>query len=117
MATETVASGPTGSARRGNRARAVGTRCGFEFGDVATFAPYPEILQSVPVELMFRYSFLPYRREGERLVLVMADPTDIPVVDELSLLLKVPVQPAVGTPTAIQEALKKARARNECWKR
>ncbi len=34
---------------------------------------------------MFRYNFLPYRRAEGRLVLVMADPTDIPVVDELSL--------------------------------
>ena len=91
------------------QARAVAARYGYEFVDVATFAPDPEILQSVPVELMFRYNFLPYRREGERLVLVMADPTDIPVVDELSLLLKVPVQPAVGTPSAILEALKKGQ--------
>ena len=29
-----------------------------------SFAPDPEILQSVPVELMFRYNFLPYRRDG-----------------------------------------------------
>ena len=29
-----------------------------------SFAPDPEILQSVPVELMFRYNFLPYRRES-----------------------------------------------------
>ena len=42
---------------------------------MASFAPDPEILKSVPVELMFRYTFLPYRREGDRLVLVMADPT------------------------------------------
>jgi hypothetical protein len=58
---------------------------------------------------MFRYEFLPYRREGARLVLVMADPTDIPVVDELSLILQTPVQPAVGTPSAIQEALKRSQ--------
>jgi type IV pilus assembly protein PilB len=58
---------------------------------------------------MFRYNFLPYRREGARLVLVMADPTDIPVVDELSLLLQTPIQPAVGTPSAIQEALKRGQ--------
>ena len=68
-----------------------------------------ELLQSVPVELMFRYTFLPYRVEAGRLVLVMADPTDIPVVDELSLLLRRPVQPAVGTPSAIQEALKRGQ--------
>ncbi len=90
-------------------ARALAARYGLEYVDVASFAPDPEILKSVPVELMFRYEFLPYRREGERLVLVMADPTDIPVVDELSLVLQTPVQPAVGTPSAIQEALKRSQ--------
>ena len=82
-------------------ARELATRSGLEFVDVASFAPDPEILKEVPVELMFRYTFLPYRRDGERLVLVMADPTDIPVVDELSLILESPIQPAVGTPSAI----------------
>ncbi len=88
-------------------ARSLAARYQLDYVDVASFAPDPEILQSVPVELMFRYTFLPYRVEGGRLVLVMADPTDIPVVDELSLLLRRPVQPAVGTPSAIQEALKR----------
>jgi type IV pilus assembly protein PilB len=90
-------------------ARALALRYGLEYVDVASFAPDPDILQSVPVELMFRYNFLPYRRENGRLVLVMADPTDIPVVDELSLLLQTPIQPAVGTPGAIQEALKRGQ--------
>ena len=90
-------------------ARALALRYRLEYVDVGSFAPDPEILQSVPVELMFRYNFLPYRREGTRLVLVMADPTDIPVVDELSLLLQTPIQPAVGTPRAIQEALKRGQ--------
>ena len=92
-----------------NAARALALSHGLEYVDVGSFAPDPEILKVVPVELMFRYTFLPYRREGERLVLVMADPTDIPVVDELSLLLQTPVQPAVGTASAIQEALKKGQ--------
>jgi type II secretory ATPase GspE/PulE/Tfp pilus assembly ATPase PilB-like protein len=90
-------------------ARALASRYRLEYVDVSSFAPDPEILQSVPVELMFRYNFLPYRREGLRLVLVMADPTDIPVVDELSLLLQTTIQPAVGTPSAIQEALKRSQ--------
>jgi type IV pilus assembly protein PilB len=97
------------SASEEDAARALAARYGLEYVDVASFAPDPEILKSVPVELMFRYEFLPYRREGERLVLVMADPTDIPVVDELSLVLQTPVQPAVGTPSAIQEALKRSQ--------
>ena len=91
------------------KARSLAERYRLEYVDVASFAPDPDILQSVPVELMFRYNFLPYRRENGRLVLVMADPTDIPVVDTLSLLLQTPIQPAVGTPSAIQEALKKGQ--------
>jgi len=101
--------GGSGGGDEETAARALAARYRLEYVDVGSFAPDPEILKSVPVELMFRYNFLPYRREGPRLVLVMADPTDIPVVDELSLLLQTPIQPAVGTPSAIQEALKRGQ--------
>jgi len=103
------AAGTLSSASEEAEARELAERSGLEYVDVASFAPDPEILKAVPVELMFRYTFLPYKREGERLVLVMADPTDIPVVDELSLILQTPLQPAVGTPSAIQEALKRGQ--------
>ena len=99
----------TSAAEEEKNARALAERYGLEFVDVTSYAPDPDILQSVPVELMFRYNFLPYRRHQGRLVLVMADPTDIPVVDELSLLLQTAIQPAVGTPGAIQEALKRGQ--------
>ncbi len=91
------------------RARELAARYRLEFVDVQSFAPDPEILQSVPVELMFRYNFLPYRRDGGRLVLVMADPTDLPVLDELAVQLQTPIQPAAGTPSAIHEALKRGQ--------
>src|SRR4029450_14127176 len=58
---------------------------------------------------MLRYTLLPYRREDTRLVLVMADPTDLPTLDELSLLLQSPVRPAVGVAKAIEEALKRGQ--------
>jgi type IV pilus assembly protein PilB len=90
-------------------AQELARRYRLEYVDVASYAPDPDILQSVPVDLMFRYNFLPYRREGDRLVLVMADPGDIPVVDELSLILETAIQPAVGTLSAIQEALKRGQ--------
>jgi type IV pilus assembly protein PilB len=91
------------------KAREVAERYGLLYVDVHSFAPDPEILKTVPVELMFRHNFLPYRKEAGRLVLVMADPTDLPVVDELSLVLQTPIQPAVGAPTAIHEALKRSQ--------
>jgi type II secretory ATPase GspE/PulE/Tfp pilus assembly ATPase PilB-like protein len=91
------------------RARELSQRYRLEYVDVASFAPDPELLKTVPVDLMFRHNFLPYRRDGNHLVLVMADPTDLPVIDELALLLNTPVQPAVSTPSAIQEALKRSQ--------
>jgi len=65
-------------------ARDLAGRYGLEFVDVASFAPDPEILKSVPVELMFRYDFLPYRREGERLVLVVPGESPDRLVLEVS---------------------------------
>jgi type IV pilus assembly protein PilB len=115
VAESSVIPGPEDAARalassaEEEAARELAGRYGLEYVDVASFAPDPDILKSVPVELMFRYNFLPYRREGERLVLVMADPTDIPVLDELGLILQSPIQPAVGTPSAIEEALKRGQ--------
>src|SRR5260221_2456206 len=103
---------PTGalaSSREEETARDLAGRYHMEYVAAASFAPAPEFLKSGPVDLMFRYNFLPYRREEGRLILVMAAPTDIPVVDELSLLLQTSVQPAVGTPSAIQEALKRGQ--------
>src|SRR5437867_3625590 len=103
---------PTGalaSSSEEDAARALAERYRLEYVDHASFAHDHEILKSVPVDMMLRYNFLPYRREEGRLILVMADPTDIPVVDELSHLLQTPVQPAVGTPSAIQEALKRGQ--------
>jgi type II secretory ATPase GspE/PulE/Tfp pilus assembly ATPase PilB-like protein len=105
--TSLVAGG--GAEAEEERARALAERYALEYVDVGSFAPDPEILQSVPVDLMFRYNFLPYRRQGDRLVLVMADPLDIPVLDDLALLLQTPIQAAVGTPSAIAEALKRGQ--------
>jgi type II secretory ATPase GspE/PulE/Tfp pilus assembly ATPase PilB-like protein len=96
-------------AREEAAARALAARLGLEFVDVTSFAPDPQILQSVPVDLMFRYNFLPYHEEQGRLVLVMADPSDLTVIDDLAILLGRRIQAAVGTPLAITEALKRGQ--------
>ena len=57
---------------------------------------------------MLRYGFVPHRREGESLVIVVSDPTDVPKLDELTLLLGSPVRVTVGTPSSIESILKKS---------
>jgi type IV pilus assembly protein PilB len=85
-------------------------RCRLQFIDLGSFQPDQELFRSVPVDLMFRYSFLPYKKEGGKLVIVTADPTNVPVMDELATILKMPIRAAVGTDSAIQELLKKSQS-------
>ena len=59
---------------------------------------------------MLRYGFVPYRREGNALVIVVSDPTDLPMIDELAVLLATPIRVTVGTPSAIQAILKKSES-------
>ena len=53
---------------------------------------------------------MPYRREGTSLVIVVSDPTDLPMIDELAVLLATPIKVTVGTPSAIQSILKKSES-------
>jgi acyl-CoA thioesterase FadM len=59
---------------------------------------------------MFRYNFVPRHRTEKGLVIVVADPTDVLMIDELELLLGASIDVCVGTPTAIQEILKKSES-------
>ncbi len=49
-----------------------------------TFRIDQELFRSIPADLMLRYGFVPYRRDGKTLVIVVSDPTDLPMIDELS---------------------------------
>ena len=68
-------------------ARRLAERYLLEFVDMEHFHIDHELFQSIPADLMLRYGFVPYRRDGGALVIVISDPTDLPLIDELSLLL------------------------------
>ena len=91
-------------------AKRLAERCRLEFIDLTSFQPDQDLFRSVPVDLMFRYNFLPYKKDDGKLVVVTADPTNVPVMDELAGILKMPVRAAVGTDSAIQELLKKSQS-------
>ncbi len=91
-------------------ARRLSERYGFEFVDLSQFSIDHELFRAIPADLMLRYGFVPYRREGQSLVIVVSDPTDLPMIDELAVLLATPIKVRVGTPTAIQGILKKSES-------
>jgi type IV pilus assembly protein PilB len=68
------------------------------------------LLGELPVDLMLRHQFVPLRREGKRLHLAMADPTDLERLDELSSALHARIVPHVATAGAIDVVLRKGDA-------
>ena len=91
-------------------ARRLAERYGLEFVDLGQFSIDHELFRAIPADLMLRYGFVPYRREGPSLVIVVSDPTDLPMIDELAILLATPIKVTVGTPSAIQAILKKSES-------
>jgi type IV pilus assembly protein PilB len=91
-------------------ARRLAERYRLEFVDMDHFLIDNELFRSIPADLMLRYGFVPYGREGRSLVIVVSDPTDLPMIDELSALLATPVKVTVGTASAIQSILKKSES-------
>src|SRR5688572_27988832 len=91
-------------------ARKLAERYRLEFVDMDEFRIDQELFRSIPADLMLRYGFVPYRRDGRQLVNVVSDPTDLPMIDELEVVLGTPIKVTVGAPSAIQSILKKSES-------
>ena len=92
------------------QARRLAERYRLEFVDMDSFRIDHDLFRSIPADLMLRYGFVPYRRDGKTLVIVVSDPTDLPMIDELGVLLSTPIKVTVGPRTAIESILKKSES-------
>ena len=93
------------------QARQLAERLGLEYVDLDNFEIDPELFRHIPVDLMFRYNFVPRARlDDGGLSVVVADPTDVLMLDELEMLLGSTIDLCVGTAQAIQEILKKSES-------
>src|SRR5262245_31883328 len=92
------------------QARHLAERYRIEFVDMDTFRIDHELFRSIPADLMLRYGFVPYRRDGKTLVIVVSDPRDLQTIDEVGVQLATPIRVCVGTAEAIQSILKKSES-------
>src|SRR5207253_6099731 len=92
------------------QARRLARRYRLEFIDMDTFRIDQDLFRSIPADLMLRYEFVPYRRVGKTLEIVVSDPTNLPMIDELSVLLSTPIRAVVGPKSAIESILKKSES-------
>src|SRR3989441_1278139 len=111
--TEPAELGPVSDAERRaelDQARRLAERYHVEFIDMDTFRIDQDLFRSIPADLMLRYGFVPYRRAGKALEIVVSDPTDLPMIDELGVLLSTPIKVTVGARSAIESILKKSES-------
>ncbi len=90
-----------------SQAQAMAARYRCEFVDLRDASIEHDLFRSVPVDLMFRYNFVPLRAQNGTLDIALADPRNLNTIDELSLLLHKKLRVKVATASQIADLLKK----------
>jgi len=108
---DTTITVPTGPAVNGlderAQAEALAARYRAEFVDLKNFKIQHDLLRTVPVELMFRYNFVPIEQQAEKMVIAVSDPSRLMVLDEIAGLLGHGIIARVATLSQITDLLKK----------
>ncbi len=89
------------------QARAMAARYRCEYVDLREGSIEHDLFRSIPVDLMFRYNFVPLRSQNGVLDIALADPRNLNQIDELALLLNKKLRVKVATLSQIAELLKK----------
>ena len=90
-----------------DQARRLAERYRCPFIDLREQRIDPDLFRSIPAEMMFRYNFVPLEAHDGTLVVAMADPSQLQLTDELSLLLGKRLQIKVATTSQIGDLLKR----------
>ena len=70
-----------------SKARALAGRYYHDFVDLKEIRIDHDLFHSVPVDLMFRYNFVPIQADNGTLEIAIADPRNLNLIDELAVLL------------------------------
>src|SRR5260370_2820896 len=89
------------------QAKAVASRYRCEFVDLREVRIDHDLFHSVPVDLMFRYNFVPIHAQNGHLDIALADPRNLNLNAELSILLQKKLHVKVATLSQISDLLKK----------
>jgi type IV pilus assembly protein PilB len=90
-----------------DRTQKLAERYRVPFIDLAEQQIDPELFRSIPAELMFRYNFVPLESRDHSLVVVVSDPSQLLMNDELEGLLGKKLRIKVATSTQISDLLKR----------
>ncbi|HSM76445.1 MAG TPA: GspE/PulE family protein [Bryobacteraceae bacterium] len=89
------------------QARTLAARYRCEFVDLREAHIDHDLFHSVPVDLMFRYNFVPMHASEGTLEIALADPRNLNMIDELAMILQKKLKVRVATLAQISDLLKK----------
>jgi type II secretory ATPase GspE/PulE/Tfp pilus assembly ATPase PilB-like protein len=89
------------------QAQTVAARYRCDYVDLREGSIDHDLFRSIPVDLMFRYNFVPLRAQNGTLDIALADPRNLNMIDELALLLNKKLRVKVATLSQISDLLKK----------
>ena len=64
-------------------AQALAEQRDLRYAELTDFRVAPMFFETIPVELMQRYQFIPMEVADETLIVAMSDPNNLPAIDEL----------------------------------
>jgi type IV pilus assembly protein PilB len=97
----------TDPASEAEQAQAIAARYRCEYVDLREAGIDHDLFRSIPVDLMFRYNFVPLQAQNGTLEIALSDPRNLNLIDELTLLLNKKLRVKVATLSQIAELLKK----------
>ena len=86
---------------------AAGKSLGLESVDLAHRQPNPDALGKLPASAVYQYGVLPFKFDGETLVVVTGDPFDTKAADGLRLIARCPVKTSLAPKDEVEKAVKK----------
>ncbi|MBI1818732.1 MAG: Flp pilus assembly complex ATPase component TadA [Nitrospirae bacterium] len=88
-----------------------------EYEPLKDFRIDPKFYQSIPVELMYRYPFIPLEEKNGALTIVISNPIHVTALDELELTLRRSLNFKIGTKQSILDTLKKSEGSTQVLKK
>lgn len=97
----------SGYASEWELAAALGKQLNVPFITLSHYEIDPQILESIPPDLVRKYQIVPVDKTGDTLTVALSDPSNIYLLDELRLLTNCKIVPVISFESDIQEAIQR----------
>lgn len=86
-------------------ARVLALELGLEYVDLSNYKVDDELFNSLDINLMKKYNFIPDKKTDKEYYIIMANPQDVDMIEEIEVKLGLPIIPKVASYKSIQKLL------------